>query len=59
MISDRGKKMKIPSRHDLDISINYIPTLRGLQIWCFVMAIKFFVKPTYCHANHVMFEDRA
>jgi hypothetical protein len=44
IISDQGKKTKIPSRHDLDISINYIPTQCGLQIWCFAIAIKFFVK---------------
>ena len=28
-------------------------------IWCFAMAINFFVKPTYCNANHMMFEDCA
>jgi hypothetical protein len=44
IISDQGKKTKIPSRHNLDISINYIPTQCGLQIWCFAIAIKFFVK---------------
>jgi hypothetical protein len=44
IISDQGKKTKIPSRHGLDISNNFIPTQCGLQLWRFAIAIKFFVK---------------
>ena len=50
---------KIPSCHDLDISIYYILTEYGVKIWCFARAIKFFVKPAKCHANHVTLYDRA
>jgi hypothetical protein len=51
--SDQGEKVKFPSRHDLDIFIYYILAQRGLQIWRFARAIKFFVKIAYCHRNHV------
>jgi hypothetical protein len=44
IISDQGKKTKIPLRHGLDISNNYIPTQCGLQLWRFAIAMKFFVK---------------
>jgi hypothetical protein len=51
--SDQSKKPKFPLRHDLDIFIYYILAQRGLQIWRFARAIKFFVKTAYCHGNHV------
>ena len=42
--SDRGRKQKIPSCHNLDISINYVLAQCGPKICCFAMAIKFFVE---------------
>ena len=47
IISDRGKKKKIPSCHDLDTSINHIPMLRGLHIWLGLCTVTVMVGSPY------------